>query len=486
MAYEKKHWIKTAAAAIVLAAVTLPALAQVSPEDEYTKLIHVDSKISPAGEHPFGAQVSLYDGALSFRHTDVSLPGNGPLLRLVRSFSTKGNERLGEIGDSAFADWELEIPRITTMTAQQMNAQGWVVTDAESTARCSNFAPPPTVAMRIGMGGADWEPYSWWYGYTLVVPGHGSQPLLDRHPDNMLAPADGQTYPIVTKAHWMIRCLPTIDNDVGEGFLALAPDGTRYWFNHLVYRWAPTLSRPLDSGPMMVVAAATVDLLHRRKASMLVTRIEDRFGNSLTYSYDGANLTAITASDGREVELHYADSTYPSRVTSVTAQPASSAPRTWTYHYDGSNVYGALTSVTLPDGRAWTYDLSDLVRAHADLSGTGKCPQSASVGAVSYVGSLTRPSGCLRAAGPRPMASPNTHRSRSSTTPSSSPARRSAERAIPAPPGPSTTRRPTPALPASAPARRAPPRSGPNAPIRTATPRATPSATVSTPPRASC
>jgi hypothetical protein len=60
----------------------------VTPEDEYKKLIKVNQDIQPLGAHPFGEDISLYDGTLSFEETDVSVPGNGPLLQLGRSLKT--------------------------------------------------------------------------------------------------------------------------------------------------------------------------------------------------------------------------------------------------------------------------------------------------------------------------------------------------------------------------------------------------------------
>ena len=64
------------------------AQSKVTPEDEYKKLIRVSEDIQPLGENPFGEQVSLYNGSLSFDQTDISLPGNGPLLEVSHSFRT--------------------------------------------------------------------------------------------------------------------------------------------------------------------------------------------------------------------------------------------------------------------------------------------------------------------------------------------------------------------------------------------------------------
>lgn len=60
---------------------------------------------------------------------------------------------------------------------------------------------------------------------------------------------------------------------------------------------------------------------------MYVTRVQDRFGNSLTYNYSGGLLTSIHGSDGRHVAI--------TRGTGVTIT-VGTAPdtRTWTYQTD--------------------------------------------------------------------------------------------------------------------------------------------------------
>lgn len=148
----------------------------VTPEDEYRKLIRVDEEIHPLGENLFGETVSLYNGTLSFEQTDVSLAGEGPAIQVERSFHLRALKESESI-DGAFSDWDRELPWITTVTANQTNVTGWQVRNsADPDARCSHFGAPPTVMAQ--QGGSDWEPHSWWAGYQLVVPGQGSQDLL--------------------------------------------------------------------------------------------------------------------------------------------------------------------------------------------------------------------------------------------------------------------------------------------------------------------
>jgi len=368
------------------------AQSTVAPEDEYKKLIRVSEDIQPLGENPFGEQVSLYNGSLSFEQTDVSLAGNGPLLQLSRSFHPLDKREAGAV-DGGFADWDMEIPRITTLAATQ-----WLVAGTSPRARCSRFGLPPTIAGK--QGGADWEPATWWAGYQLVVPGQGSQDLLRRSAQNTLSPTMGSSvFGIVTTHHWVITCGVATDDPVndpgGEGFLAVAPDGTRYWFTHLVYRWAPTMERPIGTGPLSLRSAgiqplvALDDRLIRRQASMLVTRIEDRFGNSLTYSYSGNRLVAITASDGRRLDVGYVTS--PDRVSTLSVTPASGPARTWSYQYSTA-LMPLLSKVTLPDGSAWSYDLAGFRTGEIRI-GEGTCDSLGLLSTNVPSGSMVHPSG---------------------------------------------------------------------------------------------
>ncbi|KRE90574.1 hypothetical protein ASG87_18635 [Frateuria sp. Soil773] len=383
----------------------------VTPEEEYKKNIRVSEDIQPLGENPFGESISLYTGGLSFEQTDISLRGTGPTLSLSRRYELPAQGEHIDLLDNAFGSWDLDLPRITTITANQQNVTGWVVAGGNK-AICNNFSAPPSVNPPLGdTQRRPWAPSQWWHGYQLVIPGLGSQDLLKRGAANTLAPAMvGMTFPIVTKQHWQISCLLQAENDsTREAFLAVAPDGTKYWFNHLVYRYAPNMDRGLNSVAMLTMAAqgggmhpmaAPSDFLLRREASMLVTRIEDRFGNALVYSYDSSNrLTGITApGDGRALSVQYSDST--PLIRSITLQPGNSKPRTWTYTYD-PGVWGAssreLARVTLPDASFWEFKLSTLTGdAWVDTRDTPSICNSIATPnnlGTSYSGSITHPSG---------------------------------------------------------------------------------------------
>ncbi|MET4677168.1 MULTISPECIES: hypothetical protein [unclassified Luteibacter] len=399
---------------VVALALPFAAGAQTSakPEDEYKKLIKVNEDIQPLGDTPFGEKISLYDGSLSFAQTDISLSGTGPALTLGRTFTFHGVQDRPDLQERAFGDWDIDLPQISTVTAQQNNVTGWQVAAGSPGAICSSFGPPPSVAAPTGDSKrSDWEPATWWQGYQLRIPGQGSQDLLGRSTANTTTPGvAGLTYPIVTRGNWAVGCLAHAANDTTiEGFLAVSPDGTKYWLDHIAYRYMPSLTRPLGSSSFAArsgfhVFASAEDFIKRREGRMLVTRIEDRFGNSVSYTYSGDDVTDIAASDGRHVTLTYETdaSTGASshRVSTITEQGGDAGNRTWTYSYvkSATNLVYTLTSVTQPDGSSWGYNLDSFNGAWPDSRGRGgTCAAIAEPGNADtpYTATVTHPSGLM-------------------------------------------------------------------------------------------
>ena len=193
--------------------------------------------LASLGSDLVGDRVNLYNGTLEFVQTDVSLPGNSALpVSIGRRHVAGRNPQI--VG--SFGDWDLEIPHMYGVFA---NSLGWVNTSS-GTNRCTTFTAPPAVS---GGGGKWWPSFDYWQGNFLYIPGIGSQEVL-RKSTALLSPTDGNSYTLATQKLWMIRCLPTLLNGTGEGFLAIAPDGTKYTFNWMASRGAdvpPHLSSSL-------------------------------------------------------------------------------------------------------------------------------------------------------------------------------------------------------------------------------------------------
>ena len=384
-----------------LAFVSLGVFAQEPPSNhatEYMKRLKAYQTVQPYGDKPLGEQINLYTGELSFSHTDIVLEGTGPTIRVVRTRSGTGRDEVAEQlhPASMFVDWTLQLPRIDTLVADPRYVDdtpggNWrmsYATDAASYKRCSNFRPP--YAGQSGIGQEDW-----WHGYEVTFGEGSSEPLLRRNPAYTTKPAMMGAFPALTMSNVQVTCLPSTKNgQVGEGFLAIAPDGTRYWFDWLVGSKANAVFQTVTAASLSQTAGGGSVRLQqdRMQVSMFVTRVEDRFGNALTYGYSGSQLQSITATDGRVVTFAWSGG----RIASITVMPNTPDARTWQYQYPNGN----LGVVILPDQSRWTFNLGAIGGSDsaANPSGANSCslrsdPNTPGSDSTSAISTVTAPSG---------------------------------------------------------------------------------------------
>lgn len=369
------------------------AHADVTEADGYMQRLKIFQTVQPHGDTPLGEQLNLYTGELSFRQADIVVEGTGPSISLVRSTvgsQTEGFQRPGSIGN-----WHLSIPRLETLTTAPLPAlplgspgNNWTVansTDPNRYLRCTHFNRPfPKQPMVT----------EWWTGLDMTTEDGNRQQILRRSAQNTQQPAmtlNGQpvAFPAVTQQNWQIGCLPATSNgETGEAFLAVSPDGTKYWFDRLHGERVETFYEE-DSVSGFILKQP------RMFATMYVTRIEDRFGNSLTYSYAGDKLASITGSDGRVVTLQWrADSPV---VDTITVQPGPQQ-RVWQYQYSvHTPTQAILSAVVLPDASRWTFDFlgGGLGGAPTSLELSKCTTRSLPNGAEVLVATVTHPSGLV-------------------------------------------------------------------------------------------
>ena len=346
--------------------------------DEQYKQIKAPGAISKLGADLFGDRVNLYNGSLEFTQTDISIPGNSALpVEIGRRFTT-GNRGLGS---RAFGRWDIEIPHIHGIFSQ---TAGWKA-GVGSGARCTDFGPPPDAAG--ARNESVWSAEDFWNGSFLYVPGRGDQQMLGRAPGFTLAPGPVSAYPVVTTALWSVSCLPSLANDtsanhsMGEGFVAVSPEGVSYRFDWMASFPALALTRPSETG------LPRPDSLLRKEVWILPTQVSDRFGNWVRYTYDPASpthLTRIDASDARTITL-----TYDSTATTGHVQTVSDGTRTWTYAYNATD----LASITLPDGSAWQFGNSDSVNNSASVSQVQSCDSPSGISSDLRSYTMVHPSG---------------------------------------------------------------------------------------------
>jgi len=179
----------------------------ISPYEEYEKKIKASQVVGPLQGDIFGENISLYDRSVSFRATDVDLPGNNALsVAIGREF--KVTNRRAEYISKGFADWAIDTPYVY---GDFLADKGWVTTNSSPTARCS-LPGRPDAAVTLGgityQGTAD----EVWNGYYLHVPGEGDQELLVDNQAKTPRPTDGVARPWITKGGWRLGCLERVMN----------------------------------------------------------------------------------------------------------------------------------------------------------------------------------------------------------------------------------------------------------------------------------
>lgn len=322
---------------LILVALLLPGVVQAQgmryPWEEYDKLIQRKTDMTALESGLLGDSVDMYSGSVGFSATDLSLPGTGIPIDVSRSM-TPSNRADYYYDDLPMADWNLELPRLSGVF---MGATGW----ASACTTINGLGAPPTVKVN----GNNYRPTDYWQGNRLVIPGRGSQEMLVAEANAVQRPTTGGPYPWLTADFTWFSCTPSRQNAVGEGFVAHTPDGMRYTFD-----WQAGFYEPRVAAGNLINPANA----NRIRSELYATRVEDRFGNWVSYRYSNAanapvRLEAITASDGRQISFSYNARGH--------VQQISNGSQTWTYRYTYPNdLTGTLVGVDLPDGSSWSID----------------------------------------------------------------------------------------------------------------------------------
>jgi len=369
----------------------------VAPWQEYDKQIKASGELAALGPDLFGDAVNLQTGALSFSATDASSPGNSRLpVAFTRVFSVRS--RLGDtVNDLPLADWDIDLPRISgTYGPTWLNE------------RCSTGAPGAELAAQaaptITLGGVPFTAADYWTGLTANMPGGGELLAADQGAAKPPVAAGDPPYLWLTPSFTYFSCLPTIQNGPGQGFKAVTADGVVYWFDWMAQNQLSPLASPIAyTGPAPVVS------LNRKLNALYVTRVRDRFGNEVNYTYTNnyqsrIRLETITssqeiagvASSQRRITLSYRPS---GLVGNVRLEDSAGAPRTWTYGYaNESTPKPNLISVIQPDGRAWGINFQTFTNAIVEEDPTPesrRCTWAPPLTGPPYTGTMTHPSGAV-------------------------------------------------------------------------------------------
>jgi len=374
--------------------------ATVTPAQDYSdEFIRQRSAVTALGPSLFGDNTGLSSGVTEFATTDVEVPGNtGLAVRIARRYRV--DYRTAPLTGKAaglFNDWDLDIPHLHgTFAYTPGNAtSGWQVsTPGQPNQRCSVDTNNPLQAIPPAVNGDGSLPYAfqgyqYWHDNSLYIPGQGDQTLMVISPGNTNRPSDGADYHWLTSNQWMVSCLATTANGIpGESFLVVSPDGTKYRFDWFAKVYAGSLIATGGTFPNSWESD-----LARQEQYVFPTRIEDRFGNYVTYTYDPSQpmrLQSIHASDGRDITLTY----NPAGTidTAKTTDAASVVTKTWTYVYAAN---GSLYQVILPDSSKWQFDMGAGIGGGA--IGWRNCADINLPASGTVVKTITHPSGAVGA-----------------------------------------------------------------------------------------
>ncbi|CBA16818.1 RHS repeat domain-containing protein [Xanthomonas albilineans] len=334
-------------------------------DQKYIERIKQSQETARLSVDSFGEQVNLKDGGVVFNWTDIDIAGNSKLpVRLQRSIvvEDQGVGRSGKLGGFGVGG-SLDVPYLKGI----FSPDGWQVYGSSPNSRCSQPAQPPNYNQLTAV---DYASGNW-----LHIPGSNEQQMLMDPASQLPAPGDGTRYPWITKGFWRFSCLANTKNGYpGEGFVALSPEGDKYYFDWVVSKIHSGLSKQVGNlnGSLSMPRLAVF---------FLATRVEDRFGNWVTYTYNGDQLSRIDASDGRYILV---TGTSGDNITSVR-----SSIGTWTYAYGDQSLV-----VNQPDNAQSRYvqtGLMDITPLESELfyENPPQCePPAESAGGFTYAVTL--------------------------------------------------------------------------------------------------
>lgn len=360
---------RSVCAGLLLAAFSSQALA-IEVYQEYRKRIESAQNLTALKNDLFGESVSLYNGKTDFNVTDIDLPGNNALpVRLQRRFNVElhlsGTAANFNSNIEGAGGWDVDVPHISGIFAP---LDGWAAN------RCTGSMVPSV--------NGSFSVNEIWQGNTIHIPGGGDRTMLGKLPETP-APTDGIARKWSTAQRDAIDCIPMKVGLAGEGFRVTTTQGIRYYFDVATQRYAGQLTK-------RVIRDMPERTAERTRVYLLASKIEDRFGNTVEYQYDGnGHPTRIWSSDGREINAAY------NRGNIVSA---STTGRSWAYEYSAVEGQTRLARVVLPDGSNWRYTYSNALSPDFipwDGNSTADCAEQPPAVPADFTLTAEHPSGAI-------------------------------------------------------------------------------------------
>lgn len=282
--------------------------------------------LQPLKNNLMGESYDVDTGGLSFRHVDVSIPGNSGL---AVEFSRRANGKSyiqynGLVMSPLGYVWDIDLPYVVTRVRHDATANCNVVTP-NSGLGTSIFS----IGMKLytpGSGDRD-------LGVTKQYPWSPGPDIKDTISANL--PGYSGSDVRVTSDLWVSRCANSPNYPGVNGFEVRSPSGHTYFFDRERRHTSTFKGRePNDqNGPK----SRELD-----NVFMFPSKVSDLHGNWVKYEYNVHGPTRIHSNDGREITIAY---------TSGKISRVSANGRHWDYSYNISNT--RLGRIDLPDGETY-------------------------------------------------------------------------------------------------------------------------------------
>jgi|GEM_PF-2256210 len=331
-----------------------------------------------------GDTIDVGSGSFSFSHTDLSIPGNFALpVAVTRKFM--GTDSMPS-STREFGSWGFDLPHIRT---NEIALEGDTPTNGKwfEGKACSGTifdAGNITVDTPTGNDTVTAMPIDFWNGDSIHVPGQFSGKLLAKG-----SISDGDTYSSDTPQrtlnnHWKVTCIQPATGD--ESFQVTTDKGDIYTFEQI--RRVPGKIIQLSPGTSSLIPCTDTNTCNSSNPGdnelnepsdpgvtvsfrvfhtfMMATKVEDRFGNYVTYDYDNeGRLQSISSSDSRGITVTYNDEAGGNGLVKQVTDSAN-ANRNYQYQYiahENIKNFGDLhwlNKVVRPDQREWQFDMPTL------------------------------------------------------------------------------------------------------------------------------
>jgi len=324
----------------------------IRPYEDFDKRVRSAEMVTPLSSAVFGDQTGLFTGGTEFSVVDIDIPGNGgPPVQLRRRFKVESKKEGHPLG--GFGIWDIDVPHIY---ASFDDTNRWNQGGA-FTQRCSQQWYPSPIGSFIVK--------DFWSGIQMHIPGQGDREVLHRGQLDHPRPQVSLPGPVQYAHDWLTRddirltCTPIQNPNsttAGEGFVAIDSQGTQYYFNYVIDRFAGQIRRIERVNGLPLTYRK-----QRRKIHLMATLVKDRFGNEVHYEYSGNRLTQIRGVDIHGGSVRQIDLSYWGNSTDVDirVETATAHGKTWSYDYHdsmlGSPGVRTLRYVNLPDGSRWSY-----------------------------------------------------------------------------------------------------------------------------------